>query len=669
MPRKVFLHSDSDTIIYSFVVGFVYHKGKAVVHMTLEVELWLHRGRKRLACWWEDKRLRISAQVLGHALAGFLLSAGALGNQYQPLAMGLILCCTGWRAPVMTLGSLLGYRVFWGESGIQGMVWVILGCVAALGLGKRKFSREAPLLMPMLAAFLVSATGLVFQLLWHNGLPFGQYLLRVVLAGVSTGLFAQVVCRRDTVFDWAGEALAVLALAQVAPIPWLGLGYLAAGIISTGEVIPAGILAGLALDLAQVTPVPMTAVLALACLSRMLPGQGKWTRCSGLLLGYTVTMVFCGSLDLYPLPGLLLGGLVGTVLPHRRENDRPRGETGRAQVRLELMAGVLSQIQQLLLEAQEPPIDEEAILLRTRERACGGCPNRRQCRQMDIPPELLQEPLTDISSLPIACRKPGRMVLELRRGQEQLRFLQGEHRRRREYREAVVQQYRFLGEYLRQTADTLPRRTSPAAARFSPDIALKTRGKENANGDRCIRFAGMEPTYYVLLCDGMGTGLGAAEEARLAGEMLQQMLISGFPAEYALESLNSLTALRGLAGAVTVDLAELRLDMGTATLYKWGAPPSWLLGREGVEKIGTAAPPPGIWVGQIQQRVERLSLRRGEVLILSSDGVAAQETLLSGKQLQKLPPGEIAAYLLDRGTGEDGDDATCVVIHLKPTGL
>ena len=73
-------------------------------------------------------------------------------------------------------------------------------------------------------------------------------------------------------------------------------------------------------------------------------------------------------------------------------------------------------------------------------------------------------------------------------------------------------------------------------------------------------FSGSDCRYFVVLCDGMGTGLGAARDGQQAGKLLRQMLTAGFPAEHALESLNSLLVLRGRAGAVTVDLAELRLD-------------------------------------------------------------------------------------------------------------
>ena len=105
------------------------------------------------------------------------------------------------------------------------------------------------------------------------------------------------------------------------------------------------------------------------------------------------------------------------------------------------------------------------------------------------------------------------------------------------------------------------------------------------------------------------------------------MLSAGFPPEHAFRSLNALLVLRGQAGAVTLDLAELRLDSGRVFLYKWGAAPSYLLRKSGTEKIGTATPPPGLDLGHARETVEKLSLRRGEVLILVSDGVRIGEVL------------------------------------------
>ena len=637
--------------------------------MMTELETYLRKGRVSLKQLAADPVARTAGTAALFGGAGFLMSAASLGNSPQPLAMGLICAATGWRALVMALGSAAGYWVFWGAAGVQGIVWSVLGCLLALFLGKRRSAAEMPLLIPAVSAFLVSLTGLIFQMAWGDDTEVPIYLLRVALAGAGTALFAQVVRRGSPMADWIAEGAAVLALAQVVPFSWLNLGALTAALVAVGDAFPAAALAGLALDLSQVTATPMAAVLTAAYLTRLIPTDVKWLRNLAPAGAYLLVMAICGTWDLMPLPGLLLGGILAVFLPPRPELAHRRGETGMAQVRLELASGVLDQTRQLLLEVQAPPIDEEALLFRTRERACGGCPNRKLCRDVELPADCLHIPLTDTSSLPFSCRKPGRMLLELRRSQEQLRALRADRQRRGEYRSAVAQQYQFLSEYLRQTADSLPRRGQVPRQRFRPEAAVCSAGKESANGDRCIWFAGTECRYYILLCDGMGTGLGAAQEGKDAVTMLRQLLTAGFPAEYALRSLNSLTALRGRAGAVTVDLAEISLATGAASVYKWGAAPSWLLRSGTAEKIGTAGPPPGISVTETRETVDRLSLRRGEPLILCSDGVDAEGILRHGEGLDQMPPGELAAYILEHGGTEGGDDATCAVIRLVPGTL
>ena len=170
----------------------------------------------------------------------------------------------------------------------------------------------------------------------------------------------------------------------------------------------------------------------------------------------------------------------------------------------------------------------------------------------------------------------------------------------------------------------------------------------------------------MVLCDGMGTGLGAVQEARTAGTMLRRLLIAGYPAEYALRSLNSLCALRDRAGAVTVDLTEIQLDTGKAVIYKWGAAPSYLVTKLGAEKIGTAGPPPGLSVTDYRETTERLSLRRGETLVLVSDGIGEEEAMRCCMKHAGQLPGELTTALMACTQQSGEDDATVVTVRLNP---
>jgi len=639
--------------------------------MMVTIETYARRWRGAAKKLVVDPRVRGVAKVAVHFFGGMLVSAASLARHCQPLAMGLLCAFTGWRAAVLALGAAAGYLLFWGAAGYQGILWIGLALPVALILGRRQIVHESVYLMSAIAALIVSASGLFFQLFRSDTTPVSVYLLRIFLGAVSARLFYLVRDHRDPVADWLAEGIAVLALAQIVPFPGFSLGCVAAGILAAVGALPAAALAGLALDVSQITATPMTGALCLAYLCRMIPYGRKWLPYAAPAAAYLTVMKLGGFTDFLPALGLAAGGAAAIFLPPKPELHHRRGETGMAQVRLELMAGVLAQTQQLLIEAPGIPVDEEAVLARAQERACGGCPCRKTCRERmgALPQQLLHRPLMDTTTLPLSCKKPGRLILELRRAQEQLRAIKADRDRQAEYRAALVQQYQFLSLFMQELSDQLPRRFQRQRPKFQAEVAMEAYSRHADNGDRCIWFAGTECRYYVLLCDGMGTGIGAAQEGQTASSLLRQMLSSGFPAEHALRSMNSLLALRGRAAAVTIDLAELRLDTGRATLYKWGAAPSLLLSEGLADKIGTAGPPPGLSVTNGRETVERLSLRRGEVLVLLSDGVDGEAVQRMISLHTQRPPEELAAEILEHGTQNMDDDATAVVIRLVPGAL
>ena len=611
-----------------------------------------------------NPRVRSAAAVVIFMGSGFLLSAVGLGNSPQPVAMGLICSAVGWRALLMALGAMLGYVTFWGSAGNPGIVWSAAGGLLAMMVGHKQESREQPLMIPCIAGFLTVTAGLGFRFLLGQQLPLVQIPLQAAVALFSGILFTQAARCRDAVTDWLVSGVSVLALARIWLGPFLGLGHLAAGCLAVGAAFPAAALGGLALDLSDLTPVPMTAVVCLAYFLKMIPYDRRWKQSAAPAAAYLLVSLACGIRDPSPLAGLALGGACGLLLPPKPQIAHRRGETGVAQVRLELGAEMLSAVRQMIQEMKPPPIDREALLEKARQRACGGCALGRTCaQQREFGVELLENPLE------ADCRKQGRLVLELRRAREQLRTLQADRKRQAEYRAALSQQYRFLSMYLRNLSDRLPRRAEYPKAEFRMELSARSRCKEEANGDRCFAFPASDCRFFVVLCDGMGTGLGAAQEGQSAGKLLRQILLAGFPAEHALKTLNSLLALQAKAGAVSIDLAEIFLETGIVHIYKWGAAPSWVLTRRGTEKIGTATPPPGISVESDPMAVEKLSLRRGEVLILVSDGV--EEASLSGltDASADAPLGSLAVKILERGCAGGEDDATAALVRLRPAGL
>lgn len=628
------------------------------------ISSYVRQGRHTLRRWALDPAVQRAARWGAHVLAGFCLSAASISQGMLPLVMGLVWACRGWRAVLVAGGGALGYGVFWGDGSLQGIIWTGLALLGVLLLGDRRISRELPALIPATGMLMVSAVGLGFQLLAGDNTSIPLYLIRVALGGATPWLFTRWMEKREPVTEWLCWSLFTLSLAQILPVRWLGLGYVAAGFAAVRMAFPCAALTGLALDLAGITPVPMTAVTVLAWCVRFLPRYPKWVSglapgCMGVLLLY-----LSGSWDLMILPGLFLGGVAACFFTDARKTVPRRGETGAAQVRLEMAAGVLDQTRRLFQNVPERLVDEGALVLRAVSEACAGCAARDHCRDMrrlqQLPGNILRKPLLTVQELPTRCKKGSRVLAELRRAQEQLRTLQADRLRQQEYREAVVQQYGFLSAFLHDLSDELSRRGSCAGAVYDPIVSVCGNRRQGENGDRCAQFAGVQNKYYIILCDGMGTGSGAVQEGKTAIAYLQQLLSCGFPASHTLRSLNSLCALGDRVASVTVDLAEVELDTGKVTLYKWGAGASYLLTSAGAEKLGSTSPPPGLSVTEGREVSCSFLMRRGQTLLMVSDGVEEEAVLDACKE--PLSAAALAEELLQKASRED--DATVVTVQL-----
>ena len=599
--------------------------------------------------------------------SGFVLAAGSLAGTWQPLALGLVCGGRGGAgAAAAALGGALGYLWFWGRGAWQAVLWLAAGLAVSLLLGDRGISSRQKLLLPACAAVIVAGGGVLFLFRYSDETPVPVYLLRVGLSLASTLVFRAFLERRGSWADWLAQGLMVLALGQIAVLG-VNLGCAAAGYLGSQGALASAALAGLGLDLAMPGRVGMTQVLCLGFCLRLIPGKPRWMDACAPAVAYGVVMAMEGRLDLAPVPGLLAGGLLRFALPGlgKLEPKRRRGETAVAQLRLEQMAMALRHMEQSLLLTAPVRPDREAVLDRARCAACDTCPERRGCkgRMEPMNVELLEQPGLGEEDLPRGCKKSGRLLYELRRGQEQLRRMKGDRRRLESYQCAARDQYAFLADFLQNLSEELGRKKDFHPPKFQPEVAMSTRSHREENGDQCVWFAGTGNDYYILLCDGMGTGAGAAQESREAAQLLKQLLQSGFPAEYALRSLNALAVLRELGGCTTVDLVRIQLDTGRGTIYKWGAAASYLLKNGQLRKIGTAGPPPGL-SQQARETVDRLSLGGGEVLILLSDGAGEDILLRSAWTAPEPSPGEMAAAIVEHGA-QEGDDATVAVVRLR----
>jgi serine/threonine protein phosphatase PrpC len=66
-----------------------------------------------------------------------------------------------------------------------------------------------------------------------------------------------------------------------------------------------------------------------------------------------------------------------------------------------------------------------------------------------------------------------------------------------------------------------------------------------------------------------------------------------------------------------------------------------------------------------RETVQELSLRKGEALILLSDGASGEDCLRAALEGTEPAPGEMAARILEYSRGAETDDATVAVVRLR----
>ena len=239
--------------------------------------------------------------------------------------------------------------------------------------------------------------------------------------------------------------------------------------------------------------------------------------------------------------------------------------------------------------------------------------------------------------------------------------LQTRHRRE-EYRLILSDHYRLLSHLISARTP----RTATGQPRFRPEMGVRALGRRGSriSGDQgaCFTQSGM---LYLLLCDGMGTGPDAAQEAKIAIAILSGFLKAGAQPEEALQLLSGAYIFRGNGCFSTVDLLMLDLSTGTGELFKWGAAPSYLVTRRSVKKIGTATPPPGLGSDSQPDRLW-LSLQKGEKLVLLSDGAYGPATELCLASMTDADPQKIASEVIAQHAADGEDDMSAVVLCLRP---
>ena len=164
--------------------------------MMVTLQSYVRKLQRTIRLWMLDERVHILLRCAIYFISSFILSAASLYHQVLPLSMAFLLACQGWSAVVAAVGGCCGYLIFWGQAGQQGAFWMVAALPIAVLLTGRQIVKDAPALMPALAAFVVAAAGVLFQGLFLSADSIVTYLLRVALAAGACRVFVLAKNRR-----------------------------------------------------------------------------------------------------------------------------------------------------------------------------------------------------------------------------------------------------------------------------------------------------------------------------------------------------------------------------------------------------------------------------------------------------------------------------------------
>ena len=622
--------------------------------------------------------LRPQPQSVRHFFISLLLCAVRLGPGPTPAAIGLLAACSGEYIAACILGLLLGYGLFWGLS----VAFTPYAIAAAVLCARVLLPKSRRLLIGTIgvgAAALMGLLPLIGTRFSGMGVICWLRDIAVAAGGIAlfraaqdrknhaarVGVFCAVLVGLNAVAAAGGWNAAAAALAWALSCP-AGLTYACAGSAALAAVSPQMMSAAAAFCLA-------------ALVHRLCRSRSSEFSCAAVCLVYCLAGI---RLNSYGFSVCAMAGSLGALLlrPERLLSapSKPRLPEHPAQRELRQASRALTRAAGMLdLPDAAQETELPAVFDAASDQVCRNCAKYRTCWQADPPQRIaeltrsagsamargaaLAEDLPD--SFRDRCVHLDAFLTALNDALDDSRARQRRSSRLREVRAAVQSQYGLMGELLEKLAERL---YAPASEiNFRPEISVQAAGRDggSVSGDRGAAFAGPDATYYVLLCDGMGTGPDAAVESLRAVGLLRRLLLCGVDPESALRALNGIYILRDNGCFSTVDLLRVNLTSGDAILYKWGAAPSYLKRSHGLRLLGGANLPPGLDQDGGMETI-RLSLDHGGVLVLLSDGLSGKETQKRLENCGSLEPRDVAASLF-AGRAERTDDCTAVAVRLR----
>lgn len=191
--------------------------------------------------------------------------------------------------------------------------------------------------------------------------------------------------------------------------------------------------------------------------------------------------------------------------------------------------------------------------------------------------------------------------------------------------------------------------------------------KDEQNGDTVSTFLSCDNKFYMLICDGMGSGKEASNTSKMCAEFLKKLLFHHPDKEVSISMANNFLRNKRVECSSSVDLLEIDLADGRSSFIKSGAAPSYVKRGEKVFKLFSKTAPIGIMKKPDAEQLD-FNLQENDIVIMISDGICQGDeddgwltSALSSADCESIDtlPSMILTRSRQRGLSAD-DKSVCV---------
>lgn len=465
--------------------------------------------------------------------------------------------------------------------------------------------------------------------------------------------------------------------------------------------VPVSVLTGAALGFmifaGEAQAIEISGIFAISALcGALLAKTGKTGVSAGFLTGATVCVLCMGRLGGLTAGDIFAAPIIFLIIPQKtavRVGSHINGKFSETQYdeaaneRIKTVAKAVQELGNGVQVLSRKKEEDGGIYAELAGRVCKNCKKAEFCYRnggempkktvTELKKAMEKDGYLNFSNVPKEfareCVRAERFLgefLHISELEKQNEILRGELASEREL---VARQYGEISNIIDSLSEREEKRESEE--RFAVTVAVCQEAKrgQEINGDAVVHFQ-KGNKYYVILCDGMGSGSAAREISGLTAHLFAEFFSSGIEKETAVNMINSAIALNADRESFSsADILEFDMSTGEAEFLKIGSAQSFIKVNKEIETVSSESLPIGI-LETIEVKPQKFGLSAGDEILMITDGIGeATKGVMKNEWIKKLflsskeSVEERVRLLLDgaRARNVFGDDMTGVIIKIK----